>query len=191
MSLALVRTRAQFGLDAPPVTVEVHLSAGLPGLAIVGLPEAAVRESKDRVRSALINSGFEFPQRRITISLAPADLPKEGGRYDLPIALGILAANGQLPPRALENREFLGELALSGELRPIHGALPASLAARDAKRALFVPQANANEAARPHDAEVYAGDHLLAVFAHLNAHSLLPRQSPPPIIEATHISGTI
>lgn len=189
MSLALVRTRAQFGLDAPPVTVEVHLSAGLPGLAIVGLPEAAVRESKDRVRSALINSGFEFPQRRITISLAPADLPKEGGRYDLPIALGILAANGQLPPRALENREFLGELALSGELRPVHGALPASLAARDAKRALFVPQANANEAARPHNAEVYAGDHLLAVFAHLNAHSLLPRQSPPPIVEATSISG--
>lgn len=102
MSLARVRTRAQLGLDAPVVTVEVHLSSGLPGLAIVGLPEAAVRESKDRVRSALINSGFEFPQRRITINLAPADLPKFGGRFDLPIALGILAANGQIPTNALD-----------------------------------------------------------------------------------------
>lgn len=169
MSLALVRTRAQLGLDAPPVTVEVHLSAGLPGLAIVGLPEAAVRESKDRVRSALINSGFEFPQRRITISLAPADLPKDGGRFDLPIALGILAANGQLPTSALQDCEFLGELALSGELRPVTGVLPASMAIRDAGRALFVPQENAEEAARPSGAEIYGGDHLLAVFAHLNA----------------------
>ncbi len=169
MSLALVRTRAQLGLDAPPVTVEVHLSAGLPGLAIVGLPEAAVRESKDRVRSALINSGFEFPQRRITISLAPADLPKDGGRFDLPIALGILAANGQLPGDALQGCEFLGELALSGELRPVTGVLPASMAIRDAGRALFVAQENAGEAARPRGAEVYGGDHLLTVFAHLNA----------------------
>lgn len=175
MSLALVRTRAQLGLDAPPVTVEVHLSAGLPGLAIVGLPEAAVRESKDRVRSALINSGFEFPQRRITISLAPADLPKDGGRFDLPIALGILAANGQLPVAALEKREFLGELALSGELRPITGVLPASLAIRDAGHALFVPQENAGEAARPRDAEIYGGDHLLAIFSHLNDQQKIQR----------------
>lgn len=181
MSLALVRTRAQRGLDAPPVTVEVHLSAGLPGLAIVGLPEAAVRESKDRVRSALINSGFEFPQRRITISLAPADLPKEGGRYDLPIALGILAANGQLPVQALERREFLGELALSGELRAVHGVLPASLSVRDAGHALFLPAANASEAARPPGAEVYGGDHLLAIYAHLNARQPLPRQLPAPV----------
>jgi magnesium chelatase family protein len=179
MSLALVRTRAQLGLEAPPVTVEVHLSSGLPGLAIVGLPEAAVRESKDRVRSALMNSGFEFPQRHITINLAPADLPKFGGRFDLPIALGILAANGQIPLDALAGSEFLGELALSGELRPVNGVLPASLAVRDAGRALFVPQANAGEAARPEAAEVYAGDHLLAVYAHLNDRQRLQRAAQP------------
>lgn len=179
MSLAIVRTRALLGLNAPPVTVEVHLSPGLPGLAIVGLPEAAVRESKDRVRSALINSGFEFPQRRITINLAPADLPKEGGRFDLAIALGILAANGQLPLTALAQREFLGELALSGELRPVTGVLSASLAVRDAGSALFVPLANAAEAARPKAAEIYAGDHLLAVFAHLNEQQKLPRAEAP------------
>ncbi len=185
MSLALVRTRAQLGLDAPPVTVEVHLSAGLPGLAIVGLPEAAVRESKDRVRSALINSGFEFPQRRITISLAPADLPKDGGRYDLPIALGILAANGQLPVAALKDREFMGELALSGELRPVTGVLPASMAARNAAHALFVPEGNASEAARPQGAEVYGCDHLLAVFAHLGEQKkLLRTEAPAPTAEA-------
>jgi magnesium chelatase family protein len=129
MSLALVYTRAALGLNAPLVTVEVHLSNGLPALAIVGLPEAAVRESKDRVRSALINAGFEFPQRRLTINLAPADLPKEGGRFDLPIALGILAASGQISVESLQQREFLGELALTGELRPILGVLSASLAA--------------------------------------------------------------
>lgn len=184
MSLAIVRTRAQLGLEAPLVTVEVHLSNGLPGLAIVGLPEAAVRESKDRVRSALINSGFEFPQRRITISLAPADLPKYGGRYDLPIALGILAANGQLPPEALANREFLGELALSGELRAVHGTLPASLAARDTGCALFVPKMNAAEAARPAGAEIYGGDHLLAIFAHLNGQARL-EQEPCPAGDAS------
>ncbi|MDF2446564.1 MAG: hypothetical protein K0S46_1800 [Moraxellaceae bacterium] len=175
MSLAIVRTRAQLGLDAPPVTVEVHLSPGLPGLAIVGLPDTAVRESKDRVRSALMNSGFEFPQRHITINLAPADLPKDGGRFDLAIALGILAANGQIPLEALQGSEFLGELALSGELRAVTGVLPASLAASRAGRRLFVPEANAGEAARPVNAEVYAGDHLLAVYAHLNDRQQLPR----------------
>ncbi|MES2919524.1 MAG: YifB family Mg chelatase-like AAA ATPase [Pseudomonadota bacterium] len=175
MSLAIVRSRAPLGLDAPPVTVEVHLGPGLPGLAIVGLPEAAVRESKDRVRSALINSGFDFPQRHITINLAPADLPKEGGRFDLPIALGILAASDLIPRAALEGREFLGELALSGELRPVTGVLSASLAATAAGRAVFVPAANATEAARPLAAEVYAGDHLLAVYAHLGGQQALPR----------------
>jgi magnesium chelatase family protein len=179
MSLAIVRTRAQLGLNAPPVTVEVHLSSGLPGLAIVGLPEAAVRESKDRVRSALLNSGFEFPQRHITINLAPADLPKEGGRFDLAIALGILAANGQIPAETLAGREFLGELALSGELRAISGALPASLAAAADGHALFVPAANAEEAARPAAAEIYGGDHLLAVYAHLNDRQQLPRACAP------------
>lgn len=181
MSLALVETRASLGLDAPLVTVEVHLSAGLPALAIVGLPEAAVRESKDRVRSALINAGFEFPQRRITINLAPADLPKDGGRFDLAIALGILAANGQLDPASLRGREFLGELALSGELRPVPGTLPASLACRDADHELFVPADNAHEAARPSGARVFAAGHLLAVCAHLRGQELLDAASAPPL----------
>jgi len=185
MSLALVKTRASLGLEAPPVTVEVHLSPGLPALAIVGLPEAAVRESKDRVRSALINAGFEFPQRRITINLAPADLPKDGGRFDLAIALGILAANGQLDPESLKDREFLGELALSGELRGIPGALPASLACRQAGHALFLPAANAGEAARPSGAVVYGASHLLAVCAHLQGQSLLTAAVAAPLLSVT------
>ncbi len=146
MSLAILYSRAQEGVQAPLVTVEVHLSNGLPGLSIVGLPEMAVRESKDRVRGALINSQFEFPARRITINLAPADLPKEGGRFDLPIALGILAASNQLTTDPLSHYEFSGELALSGELRPISGILPAALTARDAGRSLILPQQNAEEA---------------------------------------------
>ena len=125
--LAKIFSRAQAGVDAPAVTVEVHQSTGLPALNIVGLPEAAVRESKDRVRSALINSRFDFPARKLTVNLAPADLPKEGGRFDLPIALGILAASGQLAHEPLDEVEFLGELSLSGELRPVRGALPAAL----------------------------------------------------------------
>src|SRR3954466_7294784 len=134
MSLAIVYTRAKLGVNAPLVTVEVHLSAGLPSLSIVGLPEAAVKESKDRVRSAILNSHLEFPARRITVNLAPADLPKEGGRYDLAIALGILAASGQIPLQILDKYEFLGELALSGELRSVSGALPAALACADSQR---------------------------------------------------------
>lgn len=188
MSLAVVKSRAQIGLDAPLVTVEVHMSAGLPGLAIVGLPETTVRESKDRVRSALINSGFEFPQRRITINLAPADLPKEGGRYDLAIALGILAANGQIPIEALQNYEFLGELALSGEIRPVHGVLPASLAIRDAGHALFVSHLNAQEATRPQHTEVYACSHLLDVYGHLNGERLL-NQQPSQKLHLRHYQG--
>ena len=128
MALAIIHSRAKVGIDAPPVTVEVHLSNGLPGLTIVGMPETAVRESKDRVRSALLNAHFEFPARRITINLAPADLPKEGGRFDLAIALGILAASEQLPTKGLEQIEAVGELALSGELRAVDGVLPSALA---------------------------------------------------------------
>ncbi|MCG7947849.1 MAG: ATP-dependent protease, partial [Candidatus Thiodiazotropha taylori] len=146
MSLAILYSRAQEGINSPLVTVEVHLANGLPALSIVGLPEMAVRESKDRVRGALINSQFEFPARRITINLAPADLPKEGGRFDLAIALGILAASGQIPKQALDQYEFAGELALSGQLRRVHGILPAALAARDAKRALILAEENAAEA---------------------------------------------
>lgn len=165
--LAKIYSRAQAGVDAPAVTVEVHQSNGLPALNIVGLPEAAVRESKDRVRSALINSRFDFPARKLTVNLAPADLPKEGGRFDLPIALGILAASGQLAEAPLRELEFLGELSLSGELRPVRGALPAALKARAAGRALLVPIENADEAALVSGVTVLAARHLLDVCAHL------------------------
>src|SRR5215207_5634555 len=138
MSLAIVYSRACLGIQAPAVIVEAHISNGLPSLSIVGLPEAAVKESKDRVRSALLNSHFEFPARRITINLAPADLPKEGGRFDLPIALGILAASGQIPSTKLAEHEFIGELALSGELRPVGGVLPCAHAARKANRKIIL-----------------------------------------------------
>ena len=169
MSLATVYSRAQSGIESPLVTVEVHLSNGLPSLSIVGLPEAAVKESKDRVRGAVLNSQFDFPRRRITINLAPADLPKEGGRFDLPIALGLLAATGQLPTDILSRYEFVGELALSGALRPLRGVLPAAIAARDAGRILIVPQENAVEASLVDGVEVLAAAHLLEVCAHLNA----------------------
>lgn len=175
MSLAIVHSRARVGMDAPLVTVEVHLMPGLPGLSIVGLPEAAVRESKDRVRSALLNTNFEFPSRRITINLAPADLPKEGGRYDLAIALGILAASGQIPKESLKGKEFYGELALSGELRPVSGLLPAAIASAKANQALFVPLDNAKEASLPQHAQAYAGEHLLQICAHLNNTEKLDR----------------
>lgn len=168
MSLAVVHSRAIIGIEAPPVTVEVHLTNGLPALSIVGLPEAAVRESKDRVRSAILNSHFEFPRKKITINLAPADLPKEGGRYDLPIALGILAASGQIPKESLKETEFLAELALSGLLRPISGSLPASLACQKTNRALCVAMANAEEASLPPKAKVLPGNTLLDICAHLN-----------------------
>ncbi|MGP4842870.1 YifB family Mg chelatase-like AAA ATPase [Marinobacter sp. 1Y8] len=165
--LAIVHTRARLGVSAPPVTVEVHLSNGLPSLSIVGLPETAVRESKDRVRSALMNAGFEFPTRRITINLAPADLPKEGGRFDLPIALGILAASGQIPAEPLATLECVGELALDGALRQVRGVLPAVMAARRAGRQLLIPEDNAEEASLAAGDDVLATGHLLKVVAHL------------------------
>jgi magnesium chelatase family protein len=168
MSLAIVHSRAQVGVEAPTVTVEAHLANGLPSLALVGLPETAVKESKDRVRSAILTSGFDFPARRITLNLAPADLPKDGGRFDLAIALGILAASGQIPADRLDTLECLGELALSGALRPVQGVLPAALAARQAGRALLVPRANAEEASLASGLVVYAADHLLEVAAHFN-----------------------
>ncbi|MEE4379905.1 MAG: YifB family Mg chelatase-like AAA ATPase [Candidatus Competibacteraceae bacterium] len=183
MSLAIVYSRAQVGIDAPLVSVEVHLSNGLPGLSIVGLPEAAVKESKDRVRGAILNSQFEFPARRITINLAPADLPKEGGRFDLPIALGILAASGQIPATSLADYELLGELALGGELRSIRGVLPAALACRNAERALLTPQANADEAALVGNLTVFGAAHLLEVCAHLKSGATLQPQVTQPITE--------
>lgn len=183
MSLAIIFTRAQTGIDAPQVTVEVHLANGLPSLSTVGLPEAAVKESKDRVRGALLNSHFEFPARRITINLAPADLPKEGGRFDLPIALGIIAASGQIPLSLLEQYEFIGELALSGELRPVRGVLPAALRARAAGRALVVPAANAEEAALVQGLKSFSASHLLEVCAHLTGQKALPLTSVSEIDE--------
>ena len=168
MSLALVYSRTNDGIHAPLVMVEVDLSNGLPGLSIVGLPEAAVKESKDRVRAAIINSNFEFPSKRITINLAPADIPKDGGRFDLPIALGILAASGQIPEASLAEYEFIGELSLGGQLRKVKGVLPTAFAADKAGRSLFVPEENANEASLIHSLAVYTANHLLKITEHLN-----------------------
>ena len=167
MSLAVVHCRAQYGVDAPEVTVEVHLANGLPALSIVGLAETAVRESKDRVRGALLNARFEFPTRRITINLAPADLPKDGGRFDLPIAIGILAASGQIPSEDLDRYEFAGELALTGALRPIRGALPVALRAAQHQRSLILPWSNAAEASLATGVRILGAHHLLDVTAHL------------------------
>ena len=172
--LATIHSRARVGVSAPRVDVEVHLSGGLPFIHIVGLPEAAVRESRDRVRAAIVNAHYEFPQRRATINLAPADLPKDGGRFDLPIALGILAASGQVPAKALEGHEFLGELALSGELRPVVGVLPAVLKARRRGRVLVVPEGNAAEAGLVAGVEVRTARSLLEVCAHLRGAARLP-----------------
>ncbi len=167
MSFAQVWTRGVIGLHAPAIQVEVHLSQGLPALTIVGLPEAAVRESKDRVRSAILNSGFQFPQRRLTINLAPADLPKDGSRLDLPIALGILAASGQIEPEVLADREFVGELALNGDLRSVHGILSIARAAHAAGHTLFVPETNVSEATRIDGLQVWGAPDLTSLCAHL------------------------
>lgn len=180
MGLALVHSRARAGVSAPPVRVEVHLSGGLPQTHVVGLPEAAVRESRDRVRAALLCAQFEFPARRITVNLAPADLPKDGGRFDLPIALGILAASGQVDREALGEYEFLGELGLTGELRTVDGVLPAALAAAQAGRKLVVPAGNGAEAALARDVQAHTARTLLEVCAMLNGTRALPRAEAPP-----------
>ena len=178
MSLAILHCRAQYGVEAPPVTIEVFLSGGLPAFTIVGMAETAVRESKDRVRGALISSGFDFPQQRITVSLGPADMRKTGGRYDLAIALGILAARRQFPADVLCGLEFYGELALSGELRPVPGILPAVLKAQKADRAVVVPVANQSEASLARVA-VYPACSLLEVTAHLNGRAPIAAFSRP------------
>ncbi len=198
MSLAVLKSRALAGMHAPEVIVEVHLANGLPSFTIVGLPEAEVKESKDRVRAALINAQFEFPARRITVNLAPADLPKESGRYDLPIALGILAASGQIPKQALAAYEFAGELALTGALRPIRGALAmtvavvkSSIAANhhaspilEAHPAFILPAENAEEAALVQNARILAAHSLQQVCAHLAGREPIQdylAQSPPQL----------
>jgi magnesium chelatase family protein len=186
MSLAVVYSRALAGMEAPLVTVEAHLANGLPSFTIVGLPEAEVKEAKDRVRAALQNARFDFPARRITVNLAPADLPKESGRFDLPIALGILAASEQLPASALAGCEFAGELALTGELRPIRGALAMALCAARAGRSFVVPEANAREAALVEDATVHPAASLLDVCAHLAGRTPLGRCASRPAVNGWH-----
>jgi len=178
MSLAVLYSRALSGMDAAPVTVEVHLANGLPSFTIVGLPEAEVKESKDRVRAALQNCQFDFPVKRITVNLAPADLPKESGRFDLPIALGILAASGQIPSAQLAEYEYAGELALTGELRAIRGALAMTYHAANCGRAFVLPETNAAEAALVEDAAVYPAQSLLQVAAHLAGREALERHLP-------------
>ena len=185
MSLAIVHSRARVGVRAPEVRVEVHLAGGLPSMSIVGLPEAAVREAKDRVRAAIQCGQFEFPARRITVNLAPADLPKDGGRYDLAIALGILAASGQLSVEALDGWEFIAELALTGELRPVDGALAAALATGASGRRLLVAPGNGEEAAlAAASVEVRTARTLLEVCAALDGRKTLPLACPRSCTEA-------
>lgn len=167
MSLAIVYTRAALGVNAPPITVEVHISSGLPGLTLVGLPETAVKESRDRVRSAIITSGYEFPAKKITINLAPADLPKEGGRYDLPIAIALLAASEQLKTGNLSQYELIGELALTGALRGVSGAISGAVEAIAAGRRIILPVENGPEAWLLDDARCYVAAHLQEVCAFL------------------------
>ena len=168
MSLAVLRSRALAGLHAPEVAVEVHLANGLPSFTLVGLPETEVKEARERVRAAIQNSGFDFPAKRITVNLAPADLPKESGRFDLPIALGVLIAAGQIKAPALDVHEFAGELSLSGELRPVRGTLAMCLSAAGAGRSFVLPAASADEAALVNDATILPARGLLDVCAHLN-----------------------
>ena len=183
MSLAVLYSRALTGMEAPLVTVEVHLANGLPNFTIVGLPETEVKESKDRVRAALLNARFEFPARRITVNLAPAELPKESGRFDLPIAIGILVASGQIPGEKLKLYEFAGELALTGDLRSIRGALAMTFKAHGDGRAFILPLTSASEAALVTDATVLGAKSLLQVCAHLaGTDNIAPYV---PVIEST------
>lgn len=184
MSLAVLYSRALSGMEAELVTVEVHLANGLPSFTMVGLPETEVKESKDRVRAALQNCQFDFPARRITVNLAPADLPKESGRYDLPIALGILAASGQIPADKLADFEYAGELALTGELRAIRGALAMTYRAAGSNRGFILPAVNAVEAALVENADVYPAKTLLQVAAHLAGREAIQAQISQPQIVA-------
>ncbi|MCL2524992.1 MAG: YifB family Mg chelatase-like AAA ATPase [Betaproteobacteria bacterium] len=195
MALAIAHSRGLDGLNAPPVTVEAHIASGLPAFTLVGLPDTEVKEARDRVRAAILNSGFEFPARRITVNLAPADLPKESGRFDLPIALAVLAASGQLPAKPLADYEFAGELSLSGALRPVRGALAMALGGSDHGRAFILPAASAGEAALAGDGAILAADSLLAVCAHLTGRETLASAAPatgeaaPPAPDLAEVRG--
>jgi magnesium chelatase family protein len=187
MDLSTVLSRAQRGIEAPLVRVETHISNGLPAFNIVGLPATAVRESKERVRSAIINSHFDWPDRRLTINLAPADLPKDGGRFDLPIALGVLCASGQVPGEALAGKEFIGELALTGALRPVAGTVAAAIAASETQRSLVVPAANAAHAALVPGAKILPATQLLELSACLHGrHEITPAEPAEPDLIANY-----
>ena len=190
MSFALFRSRAQLGVAAPAVTVEVLLSGGLPSFAIVGMPETALRESKDRVRGAILSSGFDFPQRRITVSLAPAEMRKSGGCFDLAIALGILAASRQVPSEGFDDTEFYGELALNGDLRPVIGLLPAAIRAKSETHSIVVPHGNVPEAALA-GGRVLGAATLLTVTAHLTGSAALTVSSPPAPIPEPASTGDL
>lgn len=168
MSLAIIYTRASIGIQAPLINVEVHISNGLPGFVLVGLPEATVKESKDRVRSAIINSGFTFPAKKITVNLSPADLPKEGSRFDLPIAIAILAATEQIPTQDLSQYEFLGELALSGNIRAVKGAIPAAISSQKSHRTLIISTENQSEISLIHHSNALITNNLVELCQHLN-----------------------
>src|SRR5512145_3141885 len=195
MALAIAHSRGLDGLNAPPVTVEVHLASGLPSFTLVGLPDTEVKEARDRVRAAIVNSGFEFPSKRITVNLAPADLPKESGRFDLPIAIGILAASNQTSGKALADYEFAGELSLSGELRPIRGALAMALQTAGNGKAFILPTASASEAALTGAGNILAARSLLEVCAHLAEQGSLPaapavdREKPAVFADLGEVRG--
>ena len=177
MGLALVQSRALLGLQAPSVTVEVHLANGLPSFTLVGLADIEVKEARERVRAAIVNAGLEFPNnKRITVNLAPADLPKDSGRFDLPIALGILAASGQIEAAKLADYEFAGELSLTGALRPVRGALATALALQRQQHSvrLVLPPESAQEAAFVPSIEVFSARHLLDVVKQFMAHDAPP-----------------
>ena len=178
MSLTRLITRAQLGIDAYEVRVEVHISNGLPTFTVVGLPETAVREARDRVRSAIQNSGFEFPMRRITVNLAPAEIPKTGGRYDLSIALGILAASGQINPQGLQNTALFGELALGGECCRVDGLIPSLVACREAGQRVITPIHNAAEASLLHGLHASLANSLAEVCNSLNGGEALTGVKP-------------
>ncbi|KEO26430.1 AAA domain family protein [Escherichia coli 1-250-04_S3_C2] len=178
MSLSIVHTRAALGVNAPPITVEVHISKGLPGLTMVGLPETTVKEARDRVRSAIINSGYEYPAKKITINLAPADLPKEGGRYDLPIAIALLAASEQLTANKLDEYELVGELALTGALHGVPGAISSATEAIKSGRKIIVAKDNEDEVGLINGEGCLIADHLQAVCAFLEGKHTLERPKP-------------
>lgn len=188
MKLARIHARARVGIAAPLVIVETHLSNGIPSMSIVGLPETAVKESRDRVRSAILNSGFDFPQSRIIVNLAPAELPKEGGRFDLAIALAILVASGQVPDAVVDEYEFLGELSLDGDIRPVQGVLPASIASKNAGNALVVPIVNVQEACLPKDSKIIGVTSLLEICSHLSGKQPID-WAVPEIVHESHDSA--